>query len=225
MFIIGDIAGQYNALCRLVQRVPNDEEIICVGDLIDRGPHSPEVVSHCIKNRYTCIMGNHENMMVDYYEETRKYDSGTWQYNGGDETIKAYHNNNINPMPYVEWMKRLPSYIIRDNYFISHAPLPSNMTLDDPDVYDELMWNRDSPGNVIKGYPGYKQIFGHNSHWGLKRFRSNATEDMKFYALCIDTSQRNILTAYCTTNNMIYQEPYDPTIKSWKEKILEDMFV
>jgi hypothetical protein len=217
MFIIGDIAGQFGALCRLVERAPEGEEIICLGDLIDRGPYSPEVVEYCIRNKFTCLMGNHEDMCVDYYEETRRYDSGLWLYNGGNKTRDAYHNRDIDPMPHVAWMKTLSPFVIRDNWFISHAPIPSNMRPEQPEALDQLMWNREYPGSIVKGHVGWRQIFGHNSHWGLKQFTFNAVEDMNFYALCIDTSQDKVLTAYCTTNNKLYQEAYDPYVPAKSE--------
>ena len=43
-YIIGDVHGHYDTLMRLVDRLPQDAELIFVGDLIDRGSQSAEVV-------------------------------------------------------------------------------------------------------------------------------------------------------------------------------------
>ena len=40
--VIGDIAGQFKALEALVKKMPKGD-LICVGDLCDRGPQSKEV--------------------------------------------------------------------------------------------------------------------------------------------------------------------------------------
>ena len=47
MNIIGDIAGEFDALIELVKRMP-DEDILLVGDLVDRGPKSLQVIEWAI---------------------------------------------------------------------------------------------------------------------------------------------------------------------------------
>ena len=52
ILVIGDVAGQYDALLRLLNQIPAEEKkrIIFVGDLIDRGPKPIEVVDFVKKN-------------------------------------------------------------------------------------------------------------------------------------------------------------------------------
>lgn len=210
MVIIGDIHGQYSALCRLIENnIPKDEEIILVGDVIDRGMWSPECVQYCIDNKFTVVKGNHESMMVDYYEQTLLYDNGLWLYNGGRTTALSYRDRKIDWQPHVDWMKSLPYYIIRDNYFISHAPMVTNKRKDQEGVEFDLMWNREEPGSRIKGEEkAYKQVFGHMSNWGVKYFKFSFDEDASWYGLCVDSTQSKMITAYCTTDGKLYQEPY-----------------
>ena len=62
--IISDIAGNYKTLMALLEKMPQDEEIISVGDMVDRGPRSKEVIEFFMNNENaTAIMGNHEHMM------------------------------------------------------------------------------------------------------------------------------------------------------------------
>lgn len=43
-YIIGDIHGEYDTLIKLIEKLPFNAEIIFVGDLIDRGAKSREVI-------------------------------------------------------------------------------------------------------------------------------------------------------------------------------------
>ena len=44
MYIIGDVHGCYNTLMELIAKLPKDAKLCFVGDLIDRGPNSKDVV-------------------------------------------------------------------------------------------------------------------------------------------------------------------------------------
>jgi len=208
MNIICDIAGQYNALMRLIGEMPKDDEIILVGDLMDRGPESPRVIQWVIDNtemyKITSLMGNHEHMMIDHYEKTGIYQDGLWEYNGGFETLRAYENSEYDPLEHVKWLKTLSLFVETDKFFISHScifPLWDKEHCISKPLNDmnSLIWNRHKPRRKDK-----YQIFGHNSHWGLKRFSDHEGE----YAICIDTTQSRKLTGYNTKSNTIYQVDY-----------------
>lgn len=64
MIIIGDVHGGFDTLRKLVDKLPQDENICFVGDLIDRGPKSVEVVDFVIDNGFDCVLGNHEDLMI-----------------------------------------------------------------------------------------------------------------------------------------------------------------
>jgi len=208
--VIGDVAGQLDALKRLIAQFPKDKEIIFVGDLVDRGPMSPQVIDFCMENKYTCLRGNHEDMMIDFYEGTHRYDIGLWEYNGGTQTRKTYMELNMDPRDkHIPWLKTLPYYVIRDNYFISHAPIVTNKTPDQPGVEGDLMWNRNHPGTWIKGQKEKMvQVFGHNSHWGVKFFKANWEREDQAYAICIDASRKDMIAAYDTEMKRLYTERY-----------------
>lgn len=205
--IIGDIHGQYNAFRRIVDKIPKGTKIICLGDLIDRGPEGPEVIQYCMDNDITCLRGNHEDMMIDYYEGNKKYQRGTWLYNGGNTTLANYETK---PMEYLkkhlEFIKTWEYSMIIDECFLSHAPMLSSRNIWDSDTNYNLMWNRELPSKWIKGQKKQLlQVFGHNSHWGLKWFKS---EHVNTYALCIDTTASKIITVFDTISKNITQENY-----------------
>ena len=67
-YVIGDIHGCLRPLKRLLAMIapqPGDE-VIFIGDYIDRGPQSREVVEYLLtlKSRCVFLMGNHERMLL-----------------------------------------------------------------------------------------------------------------------------------------------------------------
>ncbi len=101
--IIGDIHGCIQTFDNLMNRVLKEyiiEKIIYVGDFIDRGYGSKEVINLAIeisKSYDTVILlGNHEDMMLDYVYNENRYDDGVWFYNGGLDTIRSFSENLYN---------------------------------------------------------------------------------------------------------------------------------
>lgn len=69
-FIIGDIHGCYDELEELLDKagLADEDEIIAVGDLIDRGPYSPRVLDWFRSTpNARSIMGNHERKHIRAY--------------------------------------------------------------------------------------------------------------------------------------------------------------
>ncbi|MDH5657636.1 MAG: metallophosphoesterase, partial [Spirochaetia bacterium] len=68
MWIIGDIHGCLKALNSLLSKIPGDENLLFIGDYVDRGPDSAGVIDRIIieKHRSVYLLGNHEEMMLDY---------------------------------------------------------------------------------------------------------------------------------------------------------------
>jgi serine/threonine protein phosphatase 1 len=67
MYVIGDIHGHLETLKNLVDRL--DDDYILVGDLVDRGPNSAGVIEFVIHNEVKMVIGNHERMMIDAFNE------------------------------------------------------------------------------------------------------------------------------------------------------------
>ena len=69
LYIIGDVHGCLDTLCALIEKLPQkwDSQIIFTGDLIDRGSKSCEVVDLVKEHNYACVLGNHEELMLEYY--------------------------------------------------------------------------------------------------------------------------------------------------------------
>src|SRR5262245_13873765 len=94
---IGDIHGCNTALRQLLRQVQpaRDDRIIFLGDYIDRGPESRQVIDSLLELKKTCspvfLRGNHEVMLLDSRESFLK--SNIWQSYGGLETAFSYGSN------------------------------------------------------------------------------------------------------------------------------------
>ncbi len=146
-YIIGDVHGQYNTLLALVAKLPKEAKLVFVGDLIDRGYFSKEVVAFVRKGKHLCVMGNHEEFMIEdapyilnAYEEERKLDLySLWFTNGGTKTLLSYAVIQLvegrpekvkdceealaHIRADIAWMKTLPLYLELDIKHSSNKPV------------------------------------------------------------------------------------------------------
>ena len=99
IFAIGDIHGSYQKLKKLMDMIsvdPKNDILVFMGDYIDRGSDSFEVVDYLIelKKQYETIVflkGNHEEMLLRYLEG---HDRFIYLANGGQQTLESYMNHN-----------------------------------------------------------------------------------------------------------------------------------
>ena len=68
-YVIGDVHGHYQTLLALVDKLPSNAKLIFVGDLIDRGSESKEVVKFVREGNHLCVMGNHEEMLIEIFPD------------------------------------------------------------------------------------------------------------------------------------------------------------
>ena len=221
--IIGDIAGQYDELLLLLEQMPKDATVISVGDMIDRGPKSKEVIEFFMKNGLA-IRGNHEDMLLCYenrppaknmddlfddqhdrrhyyYSDFRTKESvkGIWcGSNGGQQTLESF--GGTIPTEVTEWLKSLPLFMETEDLFISHAAYNPTLTLEqncsEEYIGDGILWNRGTPRRM----KGKFQVFGHNKY--LKEFKDKDG----LYAMCIDNNaKREIVGLHWPTMEVFHQ--------------------
>lgn len=151
MICITDIHGCYGTLLKLLEKCPSGHEVVFLGDLVDRGPYSAQVVKYARENKIRCVMGNHDHMMADYFaDRPSDYDHGVWHSNGGmlAERSYSYRNQMIDD---AAWLGSLPPYIKEGKLFLSHTGHG-----DDPRLFDAI-WNR----SFLFPDDGLFRIFGH----------------------------------------------------------------
>lgn len=93
---IGDIHGEITLLESLLAAIlkHRPDQITFVGDYIDRGPHSREVVDRIMQLEVpvVCLMGNHELMMLNALEDSvfGNNPMELWYRNGGEATLQSF---------------------------------------------------------------------------------------------------------------------------------------
>ena len=170
IFVIGDIHGCFDKLCALMNKIPinfNQDQLIFIGDYIDRGSNSLEVVDYLIdlKKRVPGIIflkGNHEDMLENYLDGSDRF---TYLLNGGQRTLDAYLNRTKNPGRYpvppahMEFFGSLRLYYLTDDYIFVHAGLRKKVPLESQKTVD-LLWIRDEFISTDFDF-GKRVIFGH----------------------------------------------------------------
>lgn len=174
---VGDIHGCLSTLQALIAKAGPVEQIVSVGDLIDRGPDSLGVVKYCIDNNIQVCLGNHEFMALeaiskylgpDYpYKRMDLLDSD-WFANGGSGVFDSCSKEDLQFM--LDYFKSLPIYIKTDYthnelpVVVSHTCLNNytydilNATQDDLRAHAEsFVWSRTQAVNTAKFF----NIYGH----------------------------------------------------------------
>jgi serine/threonine protein phosphatase 1 len=184
---IGDIHGSHTALVTLLERVGlrRDDQVIFLGDYIDRGPASRQVVETLLTLKDCCspifLRGNHEVMILDARDDTLK--ENLWQTYGGLETLYSYGANfkpewdEIIPLEHWKFFGHTVRFFESDTHIFVHACLDPELDMkDQPDwlLYWEY-FDRMRPHKSEK-----KIICGHSPQ------RSGEINDLGF-AACIDT--------------------------------------
>ena len=160
-YVIGDIHGCLRPLQRLLKKIapqPGDE-VIFIGDYIDRGPESREVVEMLLGLPYPSVflLGNHEKMLLDYLTGD---DGGIYLPNGGLATLKSYGGDfaNIHPA-HLSFFHALRPMYETPGYLFVHAGIRPMVPLDNQTV-DDLVWIRQEFFQFVGRYPK-PVVFGH----------------------------------------------------------------
>jgi len=169
---------------------PQDSDtLVFLGDYIDRGPASREVIESLVKlsNRYQTVFlrGNHEVMILEAREDTLK--ANLWQTYGGFEALISYaaeYNADwASKIPDAHWkfLNQTERYFETSDHIFIHACLDAEEDMDaQPDwiIYWEGV-------DRLRPHKSGKQIIcGHSPQ------RSGHILDLGF-AFCIDTGAVN----------------------------------
>jgi serine/threonine protein phosphatase 1 len=161
--VFGDIHGQFDGLMKLIDFIEcsSDDKLFFLGDLIDRGARSADVVQWVIANHHTCIKGNHEQMCLDAFgsNEGSLIWKG-WLLNGGTNTLQSYEDENL-LKKHIEWMNQLPLYVDLGDAWLVHAGLNPNLPLELQGAA-EFCWIREEFHSAIEPFFDDKLIItGH----------------------------------------------------------------
>ena len=175
-YAIGDIHGRLHLLHAAHERVARDREetgdrtapIVHVGDLIDRGAKSADVVELILRGieagePWVVLKGNHERMFTRFLEDPSQQDpmlrsDYDWLHPrlGGLDTLASYGVSNPQgrspgdvqaealekvPEDHRVFLANLPTHLRRGELFLVHAGIRPGVPLD-AQTEDDMTWIR-----------------------------------------------------------------------------------
>ena len=163
VYAIGDVHGCVHELEDLLGAIDkdaagssNETHLVFLGDLVDRGPHSSDVIGLLRTGPLPAdvahfIMGNHEEVMIDCYDGTNDRAAAWLQY-GGIETLESYGlkrkeilspsfdvrsaMRSAIPASHMHFLKSFNDSVRLGDYLFVHAGIRPRIKIDD-------QWSRD----------------------------------------------------------------------------------
>lgn len=182
-FVFGDIHGRYETFMNLLAEInydPASDVIYSVGDLIDRGTNSVEVVEFFKLPGCHAIRGNHEQMVIN-----PRVWKDTWMFkpNGGPATVESLEKNGKSLAWLAGFCWGLPVVLdVGDDdtgFRLVHAEYPRNLnndalmniltTVDSMEVGEsDFLWGRSDITQIIQNIKAMRPG-GANIHYTENR--------------------------------------------------------
>lgn len=182
---ISDIHGcydEFNTLLDTVEYKPEQDKLILIGDYVDRGLKSKEVVEQ-VKSLVEewgviALKGNHDQMMIDAFN--KEDGDERWLRNGALQTIESYcgqdsfsdgfeQDTYMEAKKYIknhyahhlEFLDTLPLYYETDHQIFVHAGInPIHENWKESQSTRDYLWIRDGFFNYATNLDK-KVVFGH----------------------------------------------------------------
>lgn len=93
--IVGDVHGCLNLAQNLYEKLGSEDQIVFVGDFVDRGENSAGTLVWLRElqlanpDRVTCLKGNHEVMMIEFLDDPSTR-GARWLTYGGLQTLASF---------------------------------------------------------------------------------------------------------------------------------------
>lgn len=169
IYAIGDLHGSLDEFLIAEERIRYDIQkygcralVILLGDLVDRGPHSAQLLDHLVapppsEFKRLAICGNHDFSFLDFLSNPRA--NLAWLDYGGRETLRSYgidtryvlNSGGVNalveavrasvPQEHIKLLASLPISIQVDNVLFVHAGISPGVPLE-AQTDEDFMWIR-----------------------------------------------------------------------------------
>lgn len=218
VYAIGDVHGCYMSMLNLLVRIEADRRarpepkstIVFLGDLIDRGPSSREVIEFLMTfnpnwSDVVFLRGNHEEVMLDVMTGNISA-MRSWFEFGGKDCARSYGVDNFGqllinpdhimmalqrsvPLEHLEFMDSFSDAFAFGDYLLVHAGIRPKIDIEEQAPHD-MRWIRSTFLDYKKPHP-MKIVHGHSVVDGAPENHSNR--------IAVDTGahQGRPLTAVC----------------------------
>nr|WP_254429852.1 metallophosphoesterase family protein [Ruegeria atlantica] len=205
--IIGDVHGCISQLEKLLPKIPQDHRVMLVGDYVDRGENSADVLRLLMGySGFTCLKGNHEDMMLDFLRDPGKY-GPRWLRYGGLQTLASFgvrsvraemseaeltdsRDNLLAAMgpALVNWVHELKVFDYSGNVLTTHAGA-NPQTAPDQQSAETLMW----------GHPEFRTVDRRDGVWVVYGHTIVDEASAQHGRIAIDTGAfaTGVLSAVC----------------------------
>ena len=148
----------------LLNRLNLEQEdiVIFLGDYIDRGLYSKQVIDRLIELSKYCnckfLMGNHEYYLLKMLDGDKYAEKFFLEY-GGIQTIDNYGSVENIFKTHSDFFRILKPYYLTDKYLFVHAGIRPDRDIEEQDLFDMLVIrdNFFNKKHILK----QKVIFGH----------------------------------------------------------------
>ena len=190
IYAIGDIHGELSMLEDAISRVESDggadAHIVFLGDYVDRGPNSREVIDLLMQGlssgkNWQCLLGNHDRMLTMFMEDYPRADTRFrpgmhWLHEriGGKETLSSYgveiddddriHDihqraRTLIPAAHIDFLRARPYFYQLDELLFVHAGIRPGVAFEQQDQED-LLWIREEFHDDKRAHP-WLVVHGH----------------------------------------------------------------
>ena len=221
--VIGDVHGHYDGLMLLLEALApsSDDRVYFLGDLIDRGPKSAQVLDFVQHSPYQTLLGNHEQLMLEALSgpqvDMRAWQS--WLYSGGDATVASYKDTGMMPYKHLDWLRSLPTYLDLGDIWLVHAGVHPTMPISEQSI-EQLCWIRKEFHSISKPYfPNKLIITGHTITFTFEGVRPGELVRGQGW-LDIDTGAYHPKSGWLTGFDLSYRRVYQVNVFNNQVRIL-----
>jgi serine/threonine protein phosphatase 1 len=170
-YVVGDVHGRLDLLEQLLAEIERDRAerplrrtlLVFLGDLIDRGPHSAQVLERLRTYapagvRTVFLLGNHEEVLLRILDGDVSLITN-WRWFGGAECLRSYGADPVRignlsdeqaleevrkaiPAEHVEFLKSFVDTCRFGDYLFVHAGIRPGITIDEQ-LQSDLRWIRE----------------------------------------------------------------------------------
>ncbi len=179
-YAVADLHGRLDLLEMAIARIEDHAggrggTVVFLGDYIDRGPQSREVIERLMAGpggsgmKWVCLQGNHESIMLRAL--SHHIDGWMWTQVGGGNTLLSYGAKNgdliqpslmLIPESHRSWIRELPLSHHVGKRFYCHAGVEYGMPLDGQ-TKQALQWIRYQNREQIV-HPDAHVVHGHDQN-------------------------------------------------------------
>ena len=212
--VIGDVHGHYDGLMQLLEAIAPGEkdEVYFLGDLIDRGPKSSQVLQFVRQSGYVSLLGNHEQMLLEAFPDGKVSMPSlqAWLYSGGQATVASYESAE-KLLEELDWIRTFPTHKDLGKFWLVHAGVHPGLPMNEQTLH-EFCWIRDPFHSSTQPYFSDKVIVtGHTITFTLPQVTPGQIAKGRGW-LGIDTGVYHPKSGWLTAIDLTHQQVYQVNV-------------